>query len=130
MVIDTSAILAILFQEPEAGGFAEHLSGSRRTILSAVNWLECSIVLEARSGAASARDFERFIAAARIQVIEFDAEQAAVALAAWRRFGKGRHPAALNMGDCCAYALSKRSGEALLFKGRDFSKTDIDPIPD
>jgi ribonuclease VapC len=130
MVVDTSAILAILFEEPEAERFADRLVASRVTLASALNWLEAAIVVEARKGQASAKDFERFIATARIQVVEFDGEQAALALTAWRRYGKGRHPAGLNLGDCCAYALSKSSGEPLLYKGGDFAKTDVATVSD
>lgn len=130
MVVDTSALLAILFEEQDAERFAARLVASRRTIASAVNWLEASIVVEARKGRASMKDFESFIAEARIQVVGFDGEQAVIALAAWRRYGKGRHPAGLNLGDCCAYALSKSSGEPLLYKGDDFAKTDVTAVTD
>lgn len=128
MVLDTSALLAVIFDEPEAGAFAELLATSDRTLLSAVSWLETGIVIEAKKGAASARDYQSFLTAARVTIVEFTPEQGRVALEAWRRYGKGRHKAGLNLGDCCAYALSKVSGRPLLFKGRDFLHTDVSAV--
>ena len=97
--------------------------------MSAVGHLESAIVVEARKGTVGAKAYANFIAQADIEVVAFDASQAEVALDAWRRYGKGRHPAALNLGDCATYALAAVAGESLLFKGEDFSKTDIAEWP-
>jgi ribonuclease VapC len=125
MVIDRSAILAVLFGESDAPRFLRALASSERKLMSAVVHLESSIVVEARKGAVGAKSYSSLVAEAGIEVVAFDAGQAEVALDAWRRFGKGRHPAALNLGDCASYALAAVANEALLFKGDDFSKTDI-----
>jgi len=125
MVVDTSAILAVAFEEPEAATFAELLATSNLTLISSVSWLEAGIVIEAKKGRAAARDYRALVTAARIKSVDFTAEQARVALEAWQRYGKGNHKAALNLGDCCAYALSKTSARPLLFKGADFSRTDV-----
>lgn len=125
MVIDTSALLAIIFGEPEAEIFADMLATSEVTLCSAVSALEAGIVVEARKGRSAAKDFQAFVEIAKIKVVEFTPEQSRIALSAWRRFGKGNHKAGLNLGDCSAYALSKASRQPLLFKGDDFSKTDV-----
>lgn len=125
MVLDTSALLAVIFDEPEAGAFAELLATSEQTLFSAVSWLEAGIVIEARKGGASTRDYQSFLSTAHVKIVEFTPEQGRVALGAWRRYGKGQHKAGLNLGDCCAYALSRISGRPLLFKGRDFLHTDV-----
>lgn len=125
MIVDTSAILAVVFEEPEAAAIAEILATSDNSWCSAVSVLEASIVVEARKGRAAVADFQAFLDLARIKVMEFSAEQATVAVQAWRKFGKGNHKAGLNMGDCCAYALSKVTRQALLYKGNDFSHTDV-----
>lgn len=130
MVIDSSALLAILFGEAEADRCIEALSSPERKLMSALNKLEAAIVVEARKGEVGARAFSRLLAAADIEVVAFDSGQAEIALDAWRRYGKGRHPAGLNMGDCAAYALSSLSNEALLYKGQDFPKTDVAPVID
>jgi len=125
MVIDTSAIVAILLGEPESAEFAAAIEHDPLRLLSAANLLEASMVIETRKGDDGARDLDLFIYRAGIQVVAVDAEQAEVARLAWRRYGKGRHPASLNYGDCFAYALAKTSGAQLLFKGEDFSRTDL-----
>jgi ribonuclease VapC len=125
MVIDTSALLAVIFDESEAETFAELLATSETTLLSAVSWLEAGIVVEAKKGKDAARDYQSFLAAARVKIVEFTPDHGRIALEAWRDYGKGNHKAGLNLGDCCAYALSKVSGRPLLFKGRDFSQTDV-----
>jgi len=125
MVIDTSALLAVIFNESEAETFAELLATSDTTLLSAVSWLEAGIVIEAKKGKGAARDYQSFLATARVKIVEFTLDQGRIALEAWRDYGKGNHKAGLNLGDCCAYALSKASGRPLLFKGRDFSQTDV-----
>jgi len=125
MVVDSSALLAILFGEPEADAFIEALAAPDRKFMSAVNKLEAMIVAEARKGAAGAAALVRLLAAAEIEIIPFDSGQAEIAMAAWRRYGRGRHPAGLNLGDCAAYALASTLNEALLYKGGDFSRTDL-----
>lgn len=125
MVIDSSAVIAILLGEPERARFAELIATSPVRLMSAVSRLEAGMVIESRKGAGGRRDLDRFMNEARIQFVGFGRGDAEVALQAWRRFGKGRHPAALNFGDCCTYALCKATGEPLLAKGDDFSRTDV-----
>jgi len=95
--------------------------------MSAMNKLETSIVVEARKGEAGAQALSRLLATAEIEVVAFDSSQAEIAMDSWRRYGKGRHSAELNMGDCAAYALASTLNATLLYKGKDFSKTDIAP---
>jgi ribonuclease VapC len=125
MTIDSSAVLAIVFQEPEAERFAAAIASTPMRLMSTVNWLETLMVVEGRYGAESADDALLIMQSLDIQPLVFDREQMTEARAAWRRFGKGRHPAALNLGDCCAYAVALTRAEPLLYKGQDFSKTDI-----
>ena len=128
MVVDTSALLAILSDEPERRAFNEAIEAAESVSLSAATLVETSIVIEARFGAEGVRDLDHFLSLATIQVREVDADQAYVARRAFTEFGKGRHPAGLNFGDCFSYALAKVRGERLLFKGSDFSKTDIEGV--
>lgn len=125
MVLDTSAILAILLGEPEASTFVEILSKDAKRLLSAGTALELMIVIEARKGEAGGRELDLLLHRAKIDIVPFDSEQAEIARIAWRRFGKSKHAAGLNFGDCFAYALAKISGEPLLFKGKDFNQTDL-----
>jgi ribonuclease VapC len=125
MVIDTSALIAILLGEPEAAVFARVISYDPKRLMSVFTYLESSIVIEAKKGEAGGRELDLLINRAGIEIVGMEHEQAEIARTAWRRFGKGRHPAGLNIGDCCSYALSKYSGEPLLFKGADFSATDV-----
>lgn len=125
MVIDTSAALAILFDEPEHDRLAELIAEDATRLMSAASRVETGIVIESRRGAGGRKDFEAMLHAAGIQEVDFTAAHAKLALDAWRRYGKGNHPARLNFGDCCVYALCKATGEPLLFKGDDFSKTDL-----
>jgi ribonuclease VapC len=125
MVIDSSAVLAILFQEPEAELFASAISDDPMRLMSTVSLLEAAIVMEARKGPAGGRELDLLLHKARIEIVSFNSEQAEIARDAWLCFGKGRHSAALNIGDCCSYALSRSSGEPLLFKGTDFARTDV-----
>lgn len=127
MVIDTSALIAILFGEPEALSFTRVLADETLKLISSFNALEAGIVVEARKGEAGGREFDLLMHRAQIELVAMNADQAELARAAWRKYGKGNHPAGLNIGDCCAYALAKYSGEPLLFKGDDFSQTDIQP---
>ena len=125
MVIDTSALIAILCDEVEAPRLEVAIEEDPTRLLSAASFLEASIVIEARYGEAGARELDLLIYKAAIEVVAVTKEQAEVARAAYRRFGKGRHRAGLNYGDCFSYALALETGEPLLFKGDDFSKTDL-----
>jgi len=125
MVIDTSAVIAILQQEGEAGHFARLIEDASVKLMSAGTALEVGILTESRRGRAGASELENFMLRAKVEIVAFDADQATIAREAHRRYGKGRHPAGLNMGDCFSYALAKASGEPLLFKGDDFGRTDI-----
>ena len=125
MVIDTSALIAILFGEPETLSFTRAVADAPRKLISAFNALETGIVVEARKGEAGGRELDLLLHRAQIEIVAINADQTELARAAWRKYGKGNHPAGLNIGDCCAYALAKYSGEPLLFKGNDFSQTDI-----
>src|ERR1017187_5016756 len=125
MVIDTSALVAIFLAEPERQRFLDAIVAAETRLISAASVLETGIVLEARRGDAAGREFDLFVVRVNLQIVPVDAEQADLARSAWRRYGKGRHPAALNFGDCFAYALAKSSSEPLLTKGTDFALTDI-----
>jgi len=125
MVIDTSALAAIFFAEPERHRFLAAITGSGSRLVSAASLLETGIVLEARQGESAGREFDLFVVRAALQIVPVDAEQADLARSAWRKYGKGRHAAGLNFGDCFSYALAKFSGEPLLAKGAAFDLTDI-----
>jgi ribonuclease VapC len=125
MVIDTSAVLAIFLAETERQRFLQIIVQAETRRISAANVLETGIVLEARSGEAAGREFDLFVVRAGLEVGPVDSEQIEIARTAWRKYGKGRHRASLNFGDCFAYALAKFSGEPLLAKGGDFALTDV-----
>jgi len=125
MVIDTSAILALMFGEPEAPQFRELVETDPVRLISAATLVEAAIVVEARVGDAGGRELDLLVALAECEIVPFDREQASAARVAYRRFGKGRHPAGLNLGDCFSYALSAVAGEPLLCKGDDFRRTDL-----
>ena len=126
IALDTSALMAIVLGEEDASHFARVIAENVGDLhASAATLVEAMIVTEARQGPAATQDLEALISRARVTVAPFDTAQASIATAAWRRFGKGRHAASLNMGDCCAYALARSLGAALLFKGDDFAQTDI-----
>ena len=125
MVIDTSALIAILADEPERRGFNERIEADPKRRVSAATVLEASIVLETRSGEIAGRELDLLLHRAKVEVVPVDADQIEIARAAFRRYGKGRHPAGLNFGDCFSYALAKSVGEPLLFKGGDFAQTDL-----
>jgi ribonuclease VapC len=127
MVIDTSAIIAILSNEPERRAFNEAIERADFCIMSVASFVEASIVIESSRGYDGLRDFDLLLASAGIEIVPVDVEQAGTAREAFRRFGKGRHPAALNYGDCFSYALAKATRLPLLFKGNDFSATDLQP---
>lgn len=125
MVLDTSAVLAVLLQEPGAETLEAALEADEPKLMSAVSVLEAAIVIQARKGMAAARELDLLLRRAQVEIEPLTAEQVEIAREVWTRFGRGNHPAKLNLGDCCAYALTEYSGEALLFKGADFSKTDV-----
>ena len=125
MIVDTSAILAILREEPEAEAFNAALLEAPRVAMSAATLLEVTMVTEGRAVTGIRSRVERLLAQSGMDIIPFTAEHAAIAADGWRRFGKGRHPAGLNLGDCFAYALAQSRNEPLLFKGADFSQTDV-----
>jgi ribonuclease VapC len=125
MILDTSALVAVLFGEPEADTYTRLIHNADRCLMSAGSFLELSIVIERQTGPEVARQCDMFFRRAGIIVEPFTVEQAHIARQAFHDFGKGRHAAGLNFGDCFAYALTKIAGEPLLFKGEDFKKTDI-----
>jgi ribonuclease VapC len=128
MVADTSAILAILLNEPDAVVFATAIEGADTRLISAGTLLESSLVVEARFAEAGGRELDLLLHRAEFEVVPVDSDQVELARAAYRRFGKGRHPAGLNFGDCFAYALAVSLGEPLLFKGGDFRLTDVSSV--
>ncbi len=125
MVIDTSALLAIFLAEPERDSFLRKIVEAEKKMISAATILETGIVMEAKRGEAAGREFDLFVFRMKLDVVPVDAEQITIARTAWRRYGKGRHAAGLNFGDCFSYALAKFYDEPLLAKGEDFSRTDI-----
>jgi ribonuclease VapC len=128
MVIDTSALLAILLDEPERRTFNEAIEAAESRRVSAATFVETSMVIESRFGAEGLRDLDQFLERAGVEIAAVDSEQAHVARRAFSRFGKGRHPAGLNYGDCFSYALATVLGEPLLYKGEDFRQTDVTPF--
>jgi ribonuclease VapC len=125
MVIDTSAIIAILLDEPERHRFVRLVAADEIRLLSAVSRVECTCVVEGRRRDAGRAELELFLREAAIEIAPVTADHAGIACEAFRRFGRGRHRAGLNIGDTFAYALAKATGEPLLFKGDDFARTDI-----
>ncbi len=125
MIVDTSAVLAILLKEPDFVYYNRAVTEAERCLMSAANFFETSMVLEARTGIAAGHELDLFIEEVPIQIIAVTPEHAQAARRAWRQFGKGNHPAALNFGDCFSYALAKETREPLLFKGNDFALTDV-----
>jgi ribonuclease VapC len=125
MVIDTSALVAILQNEPERRVYIEAIEGADSRLMSVATFVEISIVIEARYGAEGLRDLDSFTNRAGIELVPVDPAQGEMARAAFSRFGKGRHRAGLNYGDCFSYALATVVGEPLLFKGDDFGHTDV-----
>ena len=125
MVIDTSAIVAILENAPERARFVRLIAADEVRLLSAVSRVECTCVIAGRKRDAGRADLELFLREAAIEIAPVTADQAAIACEVLRRFGRGRHPAGLNIGDTFAYALARVTGEPLLFKGDDFARTDI-----
>ena len=125
MIIDTSALVAVLDQESEAQRIVRTLASAPERILSAANLVEVGIVMQARRGDDGARDLDLLLAKLRVDIAAVTANQADIARKAFRRYGRGRHAANLNFGDCFAYALAKETSAPLLFKGDDFGQTDV-----
>lgn len=125
MVIDTSALLAVLLGEPERDRFIELLANADDPVMSAATLVESSIVMLARTGPEGVGDLDELVAAAAVRCVAVDSAQALLAREAFARFGRGRAPAGLNYGDCFSYALARATGRPLLFKGDDFVHTDV-----
>ena len=125
MIIDSSAILAILFGEEDMEIYEAAIAAATVRRLSAGNYLEASIVVESRAGSRGLEQLDTMLKRATIEVVPVTVDQVCAARRAWREFGKGQHPAGLNFGDCFAYALALTTGEPLLFKGDDFTRSDI-----
>ena len=129
MIIDTSALVAVLEQEAEAERIAHVLVSTSQRMLSAANLVEVGIVMQARRGDDGARDLDLLLAKLKVDIVDVTAGQAEIARKAFRRYGRGRHAANLNFGDCFAYALAKDKSATLLFKGDDFGRTDVMVAP-
>jgi len=127
MVVDTSALVAILLREPDADRIDRTLADAPMRLMSAVTRVELSLVIEGRYGEPGRMDIERLLKDAGVEIAAVTPQQAEIAIEAFRRFGRGRHRAALNIGDCFSYALAKATDQPLLFKGNDFIHTDIRP---
>ncbi len=127
MVIDTSALIAILLDEPDAGKIRAAIEAGFPRLLSAASLVEASLVIESRKGEAGGRELDLLLYRGAIEIVPVDRDQAELARVAWRRYGRGRHAARLNYGDCFAYALAKSRRAPLLFAGTDFAATDIEP---
>lgn len=125
MVLDTSALLVLLLDEPDAESFRIAVEEDATRLVSAATLLETAIVIEARKGDAGGRELDLLLHRADAVVVPVDGDQVAEARRAYRKFGRGRHAAGLNFGDVFAYALARTSGEPLLFKGEDFARTDV-----
>jgi ribonuclease VapC len=127
VVIDTSALMSIVLPDPDYGRFRDALAAAPYTAISAATWLESALVATARLGVQGRTYLDQILATIGTEIVAVDAAQAEAAYDGWQRFGKGRHAAGLNFGDCFSYALARLRNEPLLFKGEDFSKTDIVP---
>ena len=128
VTVDASALLAILLDEPDAPEIAQALAAGPRRLVATVSALEAAIVIDSKKGPAGTRELDLLLHHSKIEVAGMNADQVEIAREAYRKFGKGRHPAGLNLGDCCSYALAKYSGEPLLYKGGDFGQTDIPTV--
>lgn len=126
MIVDSSVIVAILSGEPEAQSFADAIAGAPSREISALNYVEVAVVIDSRDDPVFSRKIDDLLRDAQVGIEPVTVEQARIARAAYRDFGKGRHRAGLNFADCFAYALAKDKGEPLLFQGDDFSRTDVE----
>jgi ribonuclease VapC len=127
MIVDSSAVLAIVLQEPDGRRYLKAVLEAAPRRMSVSNWLEATMVVDRRGNDLAITWFEDFMQTAEIELMPVSISQATIARRAWRMFGRGSHPARLNYGDCFAYALAKETREPLLFKGNDFAQTDIEP---
>jgi ribonuclease VapC len=125
VVIDSSALVAILLDEPDSDSLRFAIADDETRLISAATLLEASLVIERYKSEAGGRDLDLLVSKLAMEVMPVDADQVSEARRAWRRFGRGRHPAGLNYGDLFSYALSRTTGEPLLFKGEDFARTDV-----
>lgn len=125
MVIETSALVAMLTDEPDAERLEAAVEADVVRLMSAASYLETAIVIETRFGEPGGRELDLWLHRAAVDLVAVDADQAEIARVAYRTYGKGKHRAGLNYGDCFSYALAKVSNQPLLFKGDDFAKTDI-----
>jgi ribonuclease VapC len=125
VILDPSALMAMLLEEPDAPAMERCIAAASSTCISAASLVEAQIVSEGRGGPDAARRLDTLLLRIGTEIVPFTAEHAALAREGWRRYGKGRHPAGLNLGDCFSYALTHVRSEALLFKGDDFAKTDV-----
>ncbi len=130
MIVDTSAVVAILFAEPDAGDYAHAIAAAEPCRMSAATLVETSIVVQLQTKSGGMQQLDAFLRRAAIAIDPVSEEQAHIARQAYADYGKGRHAAGLNFGDCFAYALAKATGEPLLYKGRDFARTDIESALD
>ena len=128
MIIDASALVAIVRDEPEADQFIDEIAGDERPAMSAATYVEVGLVIDSRRDSAASASLDELIGALEIEILPFTFEQARLAREAYKKFGKGSgHPARLNFGDCFSYALASDRQQPLLFKGADFSRTDLQP---
>jgi ribonuclease VapC len=125
MVLDSSAVIALLLDEPDADSLRLAIAEADTRLISAATLVEASLVIENRFGETGGRELDLLINRLGVAIVAVDADQVAEARRAWRRFGRGRHPAGLNYGDLFSYALARTTGQPLLFKGEDFARTDI-----
>lgn len=125
IVVDTSAIMAVLYREPEFDQFVRLITDAESCFMSAVNYFEASMVLIGRGTPEATKELDLFLERVGVDFVPFDFELAQHARDAFIRFGKGRHPARLNLGDCVSYALAQARGLPLLYKGKDFARTDV-----
>jgi ribonuclease VapC len=125
VIVDSSAIIAILFDEAEALEFATAIGNADGVLMAAPTLVEAALVAEGRTGEGMRDRLDALLEKAEAEIVPFTAAHAALAREAWRRYGKGRHPAGLNLGDCISYALAKARDEPLLYKGEDFARTDV-----
>lgn len=127
MIVDSSALLAIVLSEPDEERYLDAMAVARQLTMSAGNWLEAAIVVDNRDDPVAAARLNDIRVALGIDIVPVTHGMADLGRTAHERYGKGRHPARLNYGDCFAYALAKETGQPLLFKGQDFAHTDIEP---
>ena len=129
LVVDSSALIAILLREPEEKAFLDLIFAAEERKVSAFSILETSCVIQSRRGPAGRSILDSLSEELSLEVVPFTTEHLQLARQAWERFGKGKHPAGLNLGDCCSYALARATGYPLLCKGNDFPRTDLDLVP-